>query len=396
MLPATPRFAPVIILTGILMISLSGCKKPDPPAPEAPRVLVMTVESKTIPVSETFIGQADSSKIVEIRPRVSGLIKERFFTEGTDVEEGQLLYQIDPEPFEANVRDAEAKVAQAQAREDLAQKNLARIKPLVESKAVAAKDLDDATAQLESAQADLRAAQATLDNAQIDLGYTRVIAPINGRIGKTLVNEGSNVSAQQTKLTDLQVINPIYINFTVPERTLLDYRKLVQVGKINEIPLNEFVVTAKFTDGSDFQGTGKINFQNTTLDTQTDSYPLRAEFANPQGMIIPGQFLQVTMTGSTRNDSILIPQKCVMQGAEGSSVYVVGQDSKAEIRMIKLLRQIGEDWLIEGGLKHGDQLIVEGIQRVRPGMPVQAAPYTRSAPASPSAVDGEDTPETSP
>ncbi len=383
------------VTTLSFIIASAGCKKPEPPPPEPAAVQVMTISSKSIPIPETFIGQADSSKVVEIRPRVSGLIKERFFTEGTDVKEGDLLYQIDPEPFEANVRDAEAKVSQAEARYDLAQKNLARIQPLVASKAIAAKDLDDATAQVESTKADLQAAVASLDNARIDLGYTKITAPIDGRIGKTLVNEGSNVSAQQTKLTDLQVLNPIYVNFTVPESTWLDYHKLIKAGKVTDVPFDQFIVSLRFTNGSEYPETGRLNFKNTALDTQTDSYPLRAEFSNPRSQITPGQYLQVTVTGFTRNDAIVIPQRAVMQGPEGAYCYVVGSDSKVQVRMIKLLRYVESDWLIEGGVQEGDRLIVEGIQKVRPGMPVKTTPWTPpSAPASTEAA--ESSPEAAP
>lgn len=368
-----------LLSCGVALVLSSGCKKPEPPPPAQPVVQVITVESKSIPISETFMGQAASSKIVEIRPRVSGLIQKRYFIEGTDVNEGELLYQIDPENYQANVRDATAKVAQAASRYDLAQKNLARVEPLAASKAIAAKDLDDAVSQVATTKADLQAAQAVLDNAQIDLGYTRVVAPLVGRIGKTLVNEGSNVSAQQTKLTEIQVIDPIYVDFTVPESALLNYRKLVSAGKITDIPFDQFVVTVKFSNGSDYPEKGKLNFQGTSLDTQTDSYPLRAEFSNNNDLLTPGQYLEVTITGATRNDAILAPQRAVQQGPEGAYCYVIDKDSKVAIASVTLLRYIGNDWLIGDGLKSGDILVVEGIQRLRPGMIVKTKPYIAQA-----------------
>ncbi|MDZ4743581.1 MAG: efflux RND transporter periplasmic adaptor subunit [Verrucomicrobiota bacterium] len=358
------------------LLVFAGCdKKPAAPERPTPTVSVIKVVPKSIPITESFIGQADATKNIEILPRVSGIITKRFYIEGTFVKKGDKLYLIDPAPFEAAVRDSQAKVEQAAARYELAKKTYARYEPLVATKAVAAKDLDDVTAQVESTKADLEASVAALDNAKINLGYSLIVAPLDGRIGKTMVNEGSNVTAQNTKLTDLQILDPIYIYYRVPESALLQYRKLTESGKLTDMPFDQFTIKANFTDGTEYPETGKIDFTATQLDTQTDSYPLRAIFPNPSFLIIPGQYLQVTMVGATRNDSIVIPQKAVLQEPQGAFVYIVNSESKIEARTLKLLRYVGNDWLIEGGLDGGETLVVDGIQKVRPGAIVKTVPY---------------------
>lgn len=380
-----PRTILLCTTIGMFVVPFAGCSQKAPPAQTPPpEVEVVTVTARTVPDEPEFIGQTQAFRPVEIRPQVTGIIKELFFTEGRNVKKGDKLYLIDPVPFKAAYLNSNAKVAQAQARLIQAQQELARVKPLLEEQAVSQKNVDDAVAEMLSAKAGLQAAQSDVIKAKFDLDNTLIIAPVNGRIGRSHFYEGRLVSAQTTLLTTIDQLDPMYVNVNVPESYLLRRRRELAEHKVERPDIFQLRGVMTFSDGSVYPEEGVLDFSDVSLRPETGTLQGRFTFPNPEGgfspgqsYFYPGQFVRIRIKGYIRTDAILIPQRAVQLGPSGSFVYVIDDQGKAELRPVKATSWHRKDWLIESGLKPGERVVMEGFHRIRPGVQVNAVHYRK-------------------
>jgi membrane fusion protein (multidrug efflux system) len=306
-----------------------------------------------------------------VRARVTGILQKRNFTEGGPVKQGQSLFSIDPAPFIAAAARAEADVAGAAARLDQARKNAARMKPLFAENAVSQKEFDDATSAEAVAEADLKAARARLTEANLNLLYTKVESPISGVAGRAQRSEGSLVSGPDVLLTSVTQIDPIWVSFGISDNEQLRINAERDAGRMVAPKDGNFEVTVKLADGTVYTQQGRLNFSDVRVSGATGTSETRAELPNPKGVLRPGQFVRVTLKGATRPNAISVPQRAVLEGPQGKFVYVVSAESKAEPRPVQVGDWLGEDWIINGGLKPGDKVIVDGTARIfAPGSPV--------------------------
>ncbi|MFI5247014.1 MAG: efflux RND transporter periplasmic adaptor subunit [Nitrospirales bacterium] len=384
----------LLICVGIA--GLLACKKEagSAPARPIPEVPVVTATAQNVPDEPEFIGQTESSRPVEIRPQVTGLIKERTFAEGRAVKKGDRLYQIDPVPFKAALLSAKAKVAQAEARLVQAKQNLARVNPLLAEQAVSQKDVDDAVAEELAAAAALEGAKADLVKAKFDFDNTIITAPIDGMIERTRVYEGRLVSAQTDLLTIIHQIDPMYVTVSAPESFLLKRRRDIAAKRIEHPGVYQLRGTIIFLDGTTYPHEGILDLLDVGMRTETGSRPARTTFPNPDQILVPGQFVTVRFKGTVKTGAILVPQRAVQQGPKGPVLYVVVADGKVEIRDVQATSWQGNQWLIEEGLQAGESVMVDGFQRVVPGVPVKPVPYTvaESTPGSqPTDIKSEQT-----
>jgi len=336
-----------------------------------PEVSVVAVAPQSLPLSFEYVGQTAGSREVEVRARVAGIVLKRNFEEGKPVKQGQSLYSIDPAPFEAAAARAEADVVAAQARLEQARRNAARMKPLYAEKAVSQKEHDDAVSAEEISAADVKAARARLTEAKLNLGYTKVEAPVSGVASRSLRSEGSLVGGPETLLTTVMQVDPIWVNFGIPDNEQAQLARDVQAGRVN-IPKN-FEVDLRLADGSIYGATGKLNFSDVRVSPTTGTREARAELPNPQRVLRPGEFVRVILRGATRPNALTVPQRAVLEGPQGKFVYVVNEKSQAEPRPIEVGDWAGDSWVINNGIKPGDRVIVEGLMRLGPGAPVRVA-----------------------
>ncbi|MDX2251566.1 MAG: efflux RND transporter periplasmic adaptor subunit [Nitrospira sp.] len=364
-------------LAGILLVLAAGCKQEagSMPAQPVPQVEVVTVATQAVPDEPEFIGQAESSRPVEIRPQVTGILKAVLYREGRDIKKGDPLYQIDPVPFQAAVAGAQAKIAQAEARLVQAKQDLARVKPLLVEQAVSQKDVDDAVAQDLAARALLQAAQAELIKAQFDLDNTLITAPINGLIERSRYYEGRLVSAQTDLLTVIHQVEPMYVVVSVPETFILKRRRDIETKRIQHPGIYKLRGVLTFMDGTVYPHEGVLDLLEPGLRTETGSRQTRMTFPNPKRTLLPGQFVKVRFTGDTKTDAVLIPQRAVLQGPQGPFVFVVNRDEQVEIRDVAASDWKGDQWLIDRGLNAGDRVVVNGVMKIGPGAPVKAVPW---------------------
>ena len=378
------------LVCGWLMLALlPGCKQEagSAPALPVPEVGIVVATAQDVPDEPEFIGQAESSRPVEIRSQVTGILKQWFFQEGRDVKKGDRLYQIDPVPFHAAMLSAKAKVAQSEARLVQAKQNLARVKPLLAEQAVSTKDVDDAVAEELAAKAALEGAKAELVKAKFDLDNTLIIAPINGMIERTRVYEGRLVSAQTDLLTMIHQVDPMYVIVSAPESFLLKRRRDTDAKRIQHPGVYQLRGVLTFVDGTTYQHEGVLDLLDVGLKTDTGSRQARVVFPNPDRVLLPGQFVRVRFKGTLKTGAILVPQRAVQQGAKGSIVFIVGKDDKVEMREIMATSWQGNQWIVEEGLHVGDRIIVEGLHKIAPGAPVKPVPIPPAGAATvPTAV----------
>ncbi len=342
---------------------------------------VGVIVAKTEPVTLTseLTGRTSARLVSEVRPQVGGIIKARLFTEGGYVRAGQPLYQIDPATYQAAYNSAAAGLAQAQATATAAKLKAERYKGLVEINAVSKQDNDDAQAAAQQAAANIAAQKAAVDTARINRGYTRVLAPISGRIGTSSVTPGALVTASQaTALSTVQDLSSIYVDLTQSSADMLKLQRDLATGQLGRSGSAQ--VTLKLEDGSTYPVTGRLEFSDVTVDPTTGSVGLRATFDNPNGVLLPGMYVRAVLGKGVATNAMLIPQAAVSRDPTGNAtVMVVGAKGAAEPRPITTSQTIGDKWLVSSGLKPGDQVIVEGLQKVRPGAPVKAAVITATA-----------------
>jgi len=371
-----------------LVAALLGCAKKEAPPPPPTDVKVATVLQKDVPIYIEAIGQTRGSTEIEVRARVEGFLKSVDFKEGTPVKKGQLLYTIDSAPFETAVAQTKGRLAEAQAQLARAKQDVVRYEPLVAKNAISRQDYETAVVVQTAAEASVEAAKAVAERAQIDLGYTKVTAPESGLVGKTEVYAGTLVGrGDSTLLTRISQIATIHVRFTIPERDYLRYaRKRQQEGK-GDAP-SKLPFELVLADGSVHPEKGHLVFVDRNVDAATGTILMEAAFPNPGGIVRPGQYARVRAAVEMKLGAILVPQRAVSELQGIYNVAVVGGDDTIEIRMVKPADRIGSLWVIDSGLKAGDRVVVEGVQKVRPGVKVKPEMVKIEEGSSPAAPPG--------
>ncbi|KYH16323.1 MULTISPECIES: efflux RND transporter periplasmic adaptor subunit [Enterobacter cloacae complex] len=370
-------------LSGFIVCAalLTGCDGQENPQQhaQAPQVSVHIVKSAPLAVKTELPGRTDAYRVAEVRPQVSGIILHRNFTEGSDVKAGESLYQIDPATYQAAYDNAKGELVKAQAAANIAHLTVKRYVPLVGTQYVSKQEYDQAVATAQQADASVVAAKAGVESARINLAYTKVTSPINGRIGKSSVTEGALVTnGQATALATVQQLDPIYVDVT---QSSSDFMRLKQQTSLQKGDTSS--VELLMENGQPYPLKGTLQFSDVTVDESTGSITLRALFPNPQHMLLPGMFVRARIDEGTQPDAILVPQQGVTRTPRGdATVLVVNDKNQVESRTVVAPQAIGDRWLITEGLKNGDRVIISGLQKVRPGVTVVAIPDTAATPAS--------------
>ena len=385
-----PLLVPAAALLSIFM--LAGCGNKDHAVahaaspPPAPVVTVMTVQSALVPLVTELPGRTTAYLSAELRPQVGGIVQQRAFTEGSEVRAGQLLYRIDAAPYQAAYDSAKANLARAEANLQVAKVTAERYAGLVSIQAVSKQANDDAQAALQLAQADIAAAKAALDKARIDLDHTQVKSPISGRIGRSSVTQGALVTANQAEaLATVQQLDPIYVDLTQSSADMLRIRRDLAAGTLQRNTNKAVPVTLTLEDGSEYGSEGSLAFSEVTVDESTGSVTLRAKFPNPKGVLLPGMYVRARLPQGVRSEAILVPHAALTRDPRGNAlVMVVDAESKVQARPVKVVQSLDSQWVVTDGLQPGERIIVEGLQKIRPGASVQAeqaqpAPATTSA-----------------
>lgn len=372
----------VNIFTVIVLASavfLSGCdqnQQVKAPASQPIPVGVITLTNQPLMLTKELPGRVTASQVAQIRPQVNGIIKTRLFTEGTEVKKGQALYQIASEVFEAQIATSEAAIAKAQASIANAKAKAERYADLLAIKAVSQQDFDEANANYKSTQADLLTAKAQLKTAQINLNYSKVVSPISGQIGKSSVTAGALVNANQaTALATVTQLDPIYIDLTQSSSELTRLKKAIANGELDKDLAIHSAVELTMEDGSAYPHKGTLQFSEVTVDPSTGSVTLRAEFPNPEKLLLPGMYVRAVIVEGVKANAILVPQRGVSRNTKGEpTAMVVSKNNTVEARVLEIDRTVGANWLVTSGLNDGDQVIVEGLQKIAPGATVNAVP----------------------
>lgn len=372
-----------------LVLALAACGKGGDAAPQQgggmppPEVGVVRVATGDIGLVRELPGRLEASRIAQVRAQATGIVLKREFREGSDVRAGQPLFRIDPAPYAAQVSSAQAAVAKAQANEAKASALVQRYRPLVEANAISKQEYADAVAAEKQAEADVVGARAALRTAEINLGYTTVHAPISGRIGRALVTEGALVSqGEATQLAVIQQINPLYVNFTQSATEVTELRRALQEGRLKRSGSEGAQVRVQLEDGSLHPQPGRLLFADLTVDQNTGQVTLRAEVPNPRGMLLPGMYVRVQIEQAKAGNALLLPQQAVTRSPQGDTVMVVDAKGQVSPRTIRIGGSQDGQWVVLSGLQAGEQVMVDGFQKVRPGAPVKPVPWNAGAPAT--------------
>lgn len=376
---------------------LAGCGKSEQQAPQRPPapVSVMTVAPQTIPYTQSFVAQTESSQQVDIVARVSGFLDKIAYQEGELVKAGQVLFQLDPKPFQAQLQSARGGLQSQQARLTTASANLARIKPLAEQNALSQSDLDKAQGEFDAAKAAVFSAQATVTEAELNLGYATIRSPVTGLASRSQQRQGAYINSMgaSAQLTYVAAVDPIWVNFSMSQNQIGTYRELIRAGQLVTPPNNDYTVEVALGDGRVFPQTGTINFADPSFSLDTGSFLVRAVIPNPKRDLRPGMFVTANVKGAMRPNAVVVPQLAVQEGSKGHVVYVVNQSGVAEVRPVLVGEYYGEkDIVITGGLNAGDRVVVEGMLKVVPGQPVQIA-QAGAAGGPPAAATGQVAPK---
>ncbi|MFV3329458.1 multidrug efflux RND transporter periplasmic adaptor subunit MexA [Pseudomonas sp. NY15437] len=366
--PAMRALVPALL---VAMATLAGCDKPQAPQEKPiPEVGVVTLQPQEVTLSTELPGRTTAYRIAEVRPQVNGIILKRLFKEGSDVKEGQQLYQIDPATYEATLQSAQANLVSTQQQAE-------RYKELVKDEAVSKQQYADA-------QAAYLQAKATVDNAKINVRYTKVYSPISGRIGRSSVTEGALVqNGQSTALATVQQLDPIYVDVTQSSTALIRLRRELAAGQLEKAGDNAAKVKLYLEDGSEYPIEGKLEFSEVSVDQGTGSVTVRAIFPNPNKELLPGMFVHAQLEEGIKKQAILAPQQGVTRDFRGmATALVLNGEDKVELRTLKTERTVGAYWLVSDGLKPGDRLITEGLQYVQPGAQAKAVPAKNVAPTA--------------
>lgn len=368
---------------------LAGCADDKPTkqaaAPPPPEVGVVALAPQTVTLTRELTGRASPSVVAEVRPQVTGIVEERAFREGTAVKKGQLLYKLDDSTLRADVLAAKAQLARAEAAAASTKLSAQRTAELAKIDAVSRQENENAVAALRQAEADVAAARANLARSEVLLGHASIDAPISGRIGKSTVTQGALVTANQAgALATVQQLDPIHVDLTQSSSELLQLRRQLAAGKAQEANLP---VKILLEDGTAYEHDGRLTFADVTVDPDTGSYLLRVVVPNPRGVILPGAYVRAVIGNAVRENALLVPQRGVTRDPKGNATaLVLGADGKVEARTLQVSRTVGDAWLVEDGLAPGERVIVEGVQKVKPGMVARAAtpsaPVASAAPAT--------------
>jgi len=365
-----------VILIVYLIIGGCGKQKTGGPPP-TPEVAVVTIQSKPVVITTELAGRTSANLVAEVRPQVGGIIQKRLFTEGSDVKAGQALFQIDPALYQAALDNAKAALSRSEANLPAIRLKADRLRELLADKAVSQQDYDDAVAALKQTQADIQYWQATVETARINLKYTSITAPISGRIGKSNVTEGALVAAQQpTVLATIQRLDPMYVDVPQSTAEVLRLRRGLKEGRLNQNGANQKKVKLIMEDGAAYPLEGILQFRDVKVDPTTGSVILRIVFPNPKAVLLPGMFVRAVVKEGVDNQAILIPQQAVSRDPRGNPLtLIVDAQSNVQLRMLMLDRAIGDQWLVSSGLAPGERVIIEGMQKVKPGASVKAVPF---------------------
>ena len=399
--PFAPGICSVIVAVGIAVLAAGCSKEAPPPQRPVPEVTVVTVQPKDIPWTPSFVAQTESSRQVNIVARVSGYLDKIAYQEGEVVKEGQLLFQLDPKPFQAQLDSARGELQAQQARFTTAQANLGRVKPLAQQNALSQSDLDRAQGEFDSAKAAVYSAQAKVTEAELNLGYTTIRSPVNGLASRSLQRQGAFINAQSdsANLTYVAAIDPIWVNFSVSQNVAAKLRDAIAKKLIIEPKNRDYEVEIELSDNTLYPYRGKINFADPSFSQDTGSFLVRAVLPNPKKELRPGMFVTAYAHGARRPGAIVVPQLAVQQGSNGHLVYVVKPDETAEVRPVMVGDYYGEkDIVILAGLNEGDRVVVEGVLKVVPGQPVKiveagAAGAAKSGDAAGKAAPKADAPK---
>lgn len=370
----------MVIFTGLLVPA--GCNREHAPQGHQqqrgiPEVAVVTIQSKPLVVTNELPGRTSASLVAEVRPQVSGIIKERLFEEGSDVKAGQVLFQIDPALFQAALDNAEAGLSRAKANLSAIRLKANRLQELLADKAVSRQDYDDAAAALNQTEADIRYWEATVKTARINLKYTSVTAPISGRIGRSNITKGALVTAQQpTPLATIQQLDPMFVDVPQSTAQLMRLRQRMEQGQLDTSDQTRNTVSLILEDGAPYPLKGELKFRDVTVDPTTGTVIVRAVFPNPDAVLLPGMFVRARVEEGVDKNAILAPQQGVFRDLRGNPyALIVDAEGTVQQRMLTVSRTVGDQWLVSSGLEAGDRVIVEGIQKVRPGDKVKIVHY---------------------
>ncbi|WP_297210888.1 MULTISPECIES: efflux RND transporter periplasmic adaptor subunit [Thermodesulfovibrio] len=367
----------LVLFPLLFVLFIMGCEKKNP-MPQIPEVSVIKIDTEEILLTTELPGRTTPFKIAEIRPQVSGIILKRYFTEGSNVKAGEVLYQIDPAQYKAAYDNAKAALSRAEANLQSVKARHERYQELIKVNAISKQEFDDVKAQYEQTLSEIEALKAQVRNAQINLGYTKITAPISGRIGKSNVTEGALVTAYQAQeLTRIQQLDPIYVDIPQSTKELRELEKRLEQGRLKYAGKEQNKVKLILEDGTGYPLEGTLQFKDVTVDPTTGSVTLRAIFPNPKGILLPGMFVRAVIREGINKKAILVPQQVVFRDTKGNPfVYVVDKENKVQIRPIQVDRAIGNRWLVSEGVQVGEQVIIEGVQRIMPGAQVKPVPYT--------------------
>ena len=368
------RYAFIILA----VLSVSGCRsegaKPAEVTAKPAEVTAVTVAARDVPVSFEFVAQTQSSRQVNIQARVSGFLEKRVYTEGSVVREGQVLFLMDDKPFKVQVDAQAAALARQEAGLEVARAELERTKPLAAQNALSQKDLDTANGQFLSYSAAVEEAKARLETANLNLSYCTIRSPVTGTTGAAVQQDGTYISPQNSLLTTVAVLSPIWVNFSISENEMQAFREQVTGGRVRPPADGSYVVEVLLVDGSLFPNTGRITFAAPSFNAQTGTFMIRASVSNPDGILRPNAYVRVRLTGAVRPGAIVVPQRAMQQGSEGQFVWVIDKEGKARPRPVEVGNWQGNDWLVSEGLQPGDQVIVDGTLSLRAGTPVVMKP----------------------
>ena len=367
----------------VLALIVGACSHSTPPPPSTPVVGVVTVRATDIPVTRNYPGRLAATLTAQVRARVTGIVLKRVYKEGSDVKAGDVLFMVDPAPLEATLRAAQGQLGQAEATAQDAKIKATRSQQIGAKGLLAKQDVDDAVAAAAVAVAGVESARANVENAKISLGYATVTAPIGGRAGVANVTLGALVSPTDTNpLTTVQVIDPLYANFSEPMAEVERLRKGEKSGGLKLIAPDEAQVQIVLPDGNVYPHAGSLDFTDLAVDPTTGAVNLRALIPNPDHTLLPGMFVKVRLTLATLHNAFLLPQSAIQRGNQGAYVYLVGTDNKLVRNPVDLGDQQGADWIVQGGIASGAKVVVSGLQKAQPGEKVEPMPYSAAAPAA--------------
>lgn len=383
---ALHRYTPIAAILFSLTY-LSGCSDQVPSAraqapggKPSPEVSIVTATPERISMASELPGRLEATRIAEVRARVPGIVTKRVFREGSEVKAGDILYRIDPAPYQATVNSAQAVLERAQANQAQAALKVKRYKPLVETNAISKQEYDDALTAQKQTAADVAAAKAALDTARLNLGYATVTAPIDGRIGRALVSEGALVGqGAATPLATIQQLDPIYVNITQSANEALQLQRAMRDGQLQKTGKDGARVTILMQDGEPYPHAGKLLFSDLTVDPGTGAIVLRAVVPNPDRFLLPGMYVRARVEQAVRENAITLPQQAVQRKSDGAVVMVIDQENKVTPRPVKADTALDDKWVISEGLKAGELVMVEGFQKAPPGTVVKPVPWKQAS-----------------